>query len=71
MPRPKSNRFNRDNTEYLVLARAKKAGAALQPQGESWWLDKSREEFQIEVRRRHACLLNSRNPSDRSLGKAI
>lgn len=27
--------------------------------------------FQAEVKRRHQCVLNSRNPSDRSLSKVI
>lgn len=59
------------NVEAIRLAQAKKAALRAAPKSDSWWIGKSREEFHAEVRRRHACILNSRNPSVRSLGKVI
>lgn len=67
----KSSPFNRDNREWMRLAIDKKLAAKAAPKSESWWIGKSRADFQAEVTRRHACILNSRNPSDRSLSKVV
>ena len=66
-----SRDWNRDNGEGIRLALAKKAAKIERGPSVSWWIGKSREDFQAEVKRRHACILNSRNASDRSLGKVV
>ena len=71
MPRPKSSPFNKDNRAWIETNAAKRAEKKAAAEAGSWWIGKSRDDFQAEVKRRHACILNSRNPSDRSLSKAI
>lgn len=63
--------FNQQNRDGAKLHQAQKAAEKSKGPATSWWLDKDRKAFQAEVKRRHACLLNSRNPSDRSLAKVI
>ena len=63
--------FNQQNRDGAKLHQAMKAEEKEKRPAGSWWLHLDREKFQAEVKRRHACLLNSRNPSDRSLAKAI
>ena len=63
--------FNQQNHDGAKLHQAEKAAEKEKRPAVSWWLGKDRQAFQAEVKRRHACLLNSRNPSDRSLSKAI
>ena len=70
-PRPKLTHFGRENAEGIRLALAKKAAEKTAPANRSWWIGTTRAEFRAEVQRRHACVLNSRNPSVRSLGKVI
>jgi len=60
-----------ESRDAITLARAKREAAEAQKRDGSWWLNLPRDQFQAEVKRRHACLLNSRNPSVRSLSKPI
>lgn len=63
--------FSQQNRDGAKLHQAQKAADKAKVPATSWWLDKDRKTFQAEVQRRHACILNSRNPSDRSLAKVI
>ena len=63
--------FNDQNRDGAKLYQAQKAAEAEKRPKTSWWLNLPRTEFQAEVQRRHQCILNSRNPSVRSLGKVI
>jgi len=71
MPRPKSSPFNRNQRVWIETNAAKRREQQAAKSAGSWWLNKDRAAFQAEVKRRHACILNSRNPSVRSLGKVI
>ncbi len=63
--------FSQENRDGAKLYQAQKAAEAEKRPKTSWWLNLPRTEFQNEVQRRHQCILNSRNPSDRSLAKVI
>lgn len=63
--------FNQQNRDGAKLHQAEKAAEKEKRPNRSWWLDLPRTEFQAEVDRRHKCILNSKNPSVRSLGKVI
>ncbi len=63
--------FNDQNHDGAKLYQAQKAAEAEQRPKTSWWIGQDRASFQTEVKRRHQCILNSRNPSVRSLAKVI
>lgn len=63
--------FSQQNRDGAKLHQAMKAAEKDKRPAGSWWLGKDRAAFQAEVKARHQCILNSRNPSDRSLNKAI
>ena len=68
---PKPNPRNRDNVAAMKLARDKKFAATHAPVSESWWIGKSRDEFNREVAQRQATRLATGPNHLRSLGRAI
>ena len=68
---PRGRTFAQDHALWIAEQRAKRIEKAEAKKRGSWWIDLPREQFQAEVQRRHQCILNSRNPSVRSLAKVI
>ena len=63
--------FSDQNRDGAKLHQAEKFAEQSKRPKVSWWLDLPRADFQAEVKRRHQCILNSRNPSERARSKVV